>query len=194
MRNFFNNQIFPTFVTSAEIDDIDNAGVLADCYKLKDIDGGLERSNRDGWHSNLFTKNNPPPPDSYLAHLEQKALEFGNKVLELHKLKYKISSTDWWININHENSYNVVHSHPKADLSIVYYAQVPADSGSLVLIRNDGAVHTRLFAKAEPEHANRFEMFPEVGRMYAFPAHVLHYVMANSSSEDRVSIAFNMNI
>lgn len=191
MKNFLNNYIFPTFVTSAEIA-IDNAGVINECLELRKLDDGIERSNRDGWHSKPFNKDNQPSPNSYLSILQAKAMEFSNAVLELHKLNAKIASTDWWININPSYSYNVIHSHPRADLAVVYYAQVPNDSGSLVLTRNDGATHTRLFGRSEP--GNKMEIFPEVGRMYAFPAHVLHYVTSNISPEERISIAFNMSI
>jgi uncharacterized protein (TIGR02466 family) len=118
------------------------------------------------------------------------AFDFANSVLMIHNTKQKISKMTWWININPEQSYNVLHSHPKADLSVVYYAQV--DSGELVLMRNDGAMHLELFTK-QPMSL-RFPVQPEVGRFYAFPAHLLHYVQTNQTKADRISIAYNMTI
>jgi len=40
----------------------------------------------------------------------------------------------------------------------------------------------------------RFNVKPQVGRMYAFPAHLLHYVQTNQSDTDRISIAYNLTI
>lgn len=127
-----------------------------------------------------------------LNNLYGQVHEFANIVFDVRELKQRVKSIDWWININPDQTYNVAHSHPKADLSIVYYAKVDTNAGDLVLMRNDGAMHLELFSKV-PQQL-RLTISPVVGRLYAFPAHLLHYVQCNESKGDRVSLAFNVKV
>lgn len=189
MKDFKNDYLFPSFLTSAEAENLNNNSILHECYLAKYNDpDGVRKSNVHGWHSEVFIGSNTEYEN--LNRLSVQALEFANTVLEQHQLNQKINKMTWWVNINPQYTYNVIHSHPKTDLSVVYYARV--DSGGLVLMRNDGAMHTELFAK-QPL-AMRYEVEPVVGRFYAFPSFVLHQVLNNLSDEDRVSIAFNMTI
>jgi uncharacterized protein (TIGR02466 family) len=190
MKNFMNDYLFPSFLTSCEVENLNSFAVLSDCNLVHSECAGVKKSNVNGWHSELFHGSNTEYQT--LNKLSHEALLFANQVLALHNTQQKISKMTWWVNINPENSYNVIHSHPKADLSVVYYVQVAKDSGELVIMRNDGAMHTDLFAK-QP-NGMRFALKPEVGRFYAFPAHLLHQVLNNVSGQDRISIAFNMTI
>jgi len=188
-----NDYIFPSFLTSAEVEGIDNNGIVEECNRLREYDPeGLHKSNLHGWHSKLYTEENRLFSTQNLNKLASEVWEFGDQVLALHNLNKKISKVSWWVNISPEHTYNVLHSHPKADISVVYYAKIDSGSGSLMLLRNDGAMHTSLYDR-RPEML-RFEVKPVVGRMYAFPSFLLHHVLSNLSTEDRISIAFNLTI
>ena len=117
---------------------------------------------------------------------------FALNVVGAHKLNKVIKRIDWWININPQHSFNVPHVHPKSDIAVVYYAKVDDESSVLSLVRNDGAIHTSLYDK-QPQMLN-FTIKPAVGRLYAFPSHLIHYVRNNASEDDRVSIAFNVTL
>lgn len=189
MKDFKNDYLFPSFITSAEVENLNNVLILEECYRVRDVDPqGVRKSNIHNWHSEVFSGSNTEYEN--LNKLSVQAMGFANQVLDHHQLNQRISRSSWWININPQYTYNVIHSHPKTDLSVVYYAKVA--SGGLVLMRNDGAMHTDLFAKQSL--AMRFEVEPVVGRFYAFPSFLLHQVLNNLSTEDRVSIAFNMTI
>jgi uncharacterized protein (TIGR02466 family) len=190
MKNYFNDLIFPTFLTSGEVENLNNIWILNECLQVRaDDPNGLKRSNVDGWHSELYI--GATSPHENLNKLCDEAVAFANTVFNSHLLQQKVSKVEWWVNINPENTYNAVHSHPKADLAVVYYVSVPPKS-ELVLLRNDGAMNLELFTK-QPMSL-RFRVQPEVGRMYAFPAHLLHYVQTNQTKDERISIAFNMTI
>lgn len=193
MKNYMNDYIFPSFLTSAEVEGIENWKILHECYRLKHIDPeGLHKSNLYGWHSKLYSNDNIEDGMENLNNLCQAAWSFGDEVLRIHNLNKKISKITYWVNISPQYTYNVLHSHPKADISVVYYAKVEEGAGSLMLLRNDGSMHTSLYEN-RPEML-RFEVKPVVGRFYAFPSFLLHHVLNNLSEEDRISIAFNLTI
>lgn len=190
MKNFYNDQLFTSFLTSGEVENLNNLLILEECKTIHSRTEGIIKSNVHGWHSELVAGANTEFEN--LNKLCSEALEFGNFVARAQNLNQVFSKIDWWININPENTYNAVHSHPKADMSVVYYVQVAENSGDLVLLRNDGATHLDLFAK-QPAGL-RFNVKPVVGRFYAFPAHLLHYVHSNQSTTERISIAYNLTI
>jgi len=188
-----NDMIFPSFLTSAEVEGIDNNEIIRECNLLRDHDPeGMHKSNLHGWHSQVYNQDNHLFSTQTLNNLSAQVWEFGDQVLRIQKLNKTISKVNWWVNISPEHTYNVLHSHPKADISVVYYAKIDQGSGSLMLLRNDGSMHTSLYDN-RPEML-RFEVRPIVGRMYAFPSFLLHHVLSNLSTEDRISIAFNLTI
>jgi uncharacterized protein (TIGR02466 family) len=192
MKNFFNDYLFPSFLMSGEVENLNNLSIVAECYEMREADEhGMKKSNVHGWHSKVIHTDQETPYEN-LNKLCDQAMEFGNFVAKVQNLNQVFKTIDWWVNINPENTYNAVHGHPKADLSIVYYTQVSENSGDLILMRGDGANHLDLFAK-QPSGL-RFNVRPQVGRMYAFPAHLLHYVQSNQSPTERISVAFNLTM
>lgn len=95
--------------------------------------------------------------------------------------------TEMWGNINYPNSYNAAHTHGSS-ISGVFYLQVPKDSGNLVFcnpaVRGDG----RLF------RPNNFFVTPRPLACIMFPSWLEHYVEPNLSTNNRMSISFNMSI
>lgn len=187
MKNLLNDYIFPSFLTSIEVENLNNLSVVQECYDLRNEDEeGMKKSNVHGWHSQLFThdcrfKN--------LNKLYEEAVVFAKQLLQIHRIRnHRVKSITWWVNINPEYTYNVIHSHPKADISLVYYAKT-TEGSALQLLRNDGAIHTSLY-----QDELRYTLSPVVGRLYAFPAHLLHHVLSNTNKEDRISIAFNVTL
>lgn len=189
MKNLLSDILFPSFLTSGEVEGIDNDLLLKEIYDLKAADDGITRSNKNGWHSQVYYDN---APAENLNKLLTEVGRFGNTVLEYHQLGNKVTGIDWWINVNPQYSYNVLHAHPKSDLSVVYYPAVDEQSSKLSFIRNDAALCTNVFYN-RPEFYE-YMIQPVVGRMYAFPSYLLHYVQSNMQEQDRVSIAFNLNV
>ena len=79
-----------------------------------------------------------------------------------------------WFNVNGKGAYHNWHSHGGASVVGVLYIQVPKDSGDIEF--KDGTSIT-----------------PYPGLLLVFSAGLEHRVLANQSSEKRISLAFNIN-
>lgn len=94
---------------------------------------------------------------------------------------------EMWGNINYKNCYNGNHTHGGI-LSGVVYAQVPKNSGKLILcnpaVRSDGHLIRN----------SLFEIQPEPLACIIFPSWLEHFVEPNMSDEDRISISFNVGV
>ncbi|NBP16119.1 hypothetical protein EBU95_17335 [bacterium] len=106
--------------------------------------------------------------------------------IDLSKEKYKVTS---WITLNDRGDYTAQHNHSAADLSGVYYIQVPENSGNLFFkTPNKGLISSYCYYH-----------LPEVcivnakeGIICLFPGWLDHGVLSNESIESRISLSFNI--
>lgn len=188
MKNVLQDQLFPNFVYSAEfVTPI--SGVISDVYNLQTTAHSVHRSNRNGWQSPTTAD---IPEHQHLQNLKQEAVELSNMVLNAEGLNTEVESVNFWVNVNPTGAYNTPHFHAGADLIGVYYAKTPPNCGKLVFSRSDGVMCSRLFKNAG--HKLEFAIQPEAGRFYLFVPWFFHSVEENLSSEDRISVAFNIHV
>lgn len=146
----------------------------------------VKKSNKGGWQSILY--------EGYTCGSEN-LNTFVNKCFQsisdwcVKSYGRKLNHINWWFNINKKGNFNSVHNHGRADLVAVYYVKAPKNSGTLSLSRNDGSAYTTLF-EADAD----FELTPEEGRLYFFPAHIWHWVDCSESDEERISISMNLKV
>ena len=112
------------------------------------------------------------------------------------KKQLNVSLFNFWINSNNKSNYNLIHNHPDSNISGVFYIKVPKLSGRLVFQNAD---LTRLNDSNfdffdNPNFNSRYFCNVEEGDLYLFTSQTLHYVEANRSEEERISVAFNINI
>ena len=111
---------------------------------------------------------------------------------------YKLEIDGMWYNINHKDCYNDLHDHPGADLAGIFYIKIPNQSepvGDLMFMDPFNYNQSNLHESMNPKVPVRsYKVTPTEGRFYMFPGHLLHRVEPNQTHEDRISIAFNMNI
>ena len=178
---------------------VDNNEIIRDCYDATSHIEGTSRSNMGGWQSEVrpLTSSVFKGTLRYIYDLGSHAVEFANRCIEdLHhdaEAHFTMNSAHLWVNINKDQSYNVLHSHPGADLIVLYYALYEGpEQGELNLVRTDGSNHTQTYQNV-PEV---MEYVPDVeqGAFIAFPPHLLHYVTPNVTGRDRMSISFNMSV
>ncbi len=189
--------IFPSTIFSGNLN-IDNNQILEECYLMRNNDpNGNIRSNYKGWQSklqsleDLYSWNEWPA----ISDLAAKAIQFTNEVLfELkYNVEFKEDACCWWVNINDKFAYNVIHSHPKSDIVAVYYPKISSDDeGQITFVRTDGSLHNELYGNCDD--LSFYKMTVEQGRIYFFPAHLLHYVGPNETDNERISISFNLTI
>ena len=112
------------------------------------------------------------------------------------KKEFNINLYTFWINSNNKNDYNLMHNHIESNISGVFYIKAPKSSGRLVFQNAD---LTRLNDSNfdffdNPNFYSRYFCNVEEGDLYLFTSQTLHYVEANRSEEERISVAFNINI
>ena len=175
---------------------IDNDEILRECYDSHNHLPGTNRSNMGGWQSEVrpLTSTVFRGALRNIYDLGCMAVEFANECMNNinSDCDFDISGAHLWVNMNHDYSYNVIHSHPGADLIVLYYPLYEGEEqGQLRLVRTDGSVHVNTYMGTELS----MEHVPDIeeGAFIAFPPHLLHYVTPNMSGRDRVSISFNMS-
>lgn len=158
------------------------------------------RSNAGGWQSpgNLMTWPEP------CIGIFQKRIEklVGNLLQELvrddgRNRAFKLL-IDAWANINRRGDYNVVHTHPNCMWSGVYYvsrgtpdADVP-HGGLLELLDPREAANYIQVSNTVLDGREFVDNQP--GRMLLWPSWVKHMVHPYFGDEERISIAFNVNV
>lgn len=168
--------------------------------EAEDKDGFGTRSNAGGWQSpgNLITWE-----DSCIQKLKARmeSMVFGLTEQILRPDGGERSFTlliDAWGNINRSGDYNVVHTHPNAMWSGVYYV-TPGEP-------DESVPYSGLLELLDPrESANYIQIQNTVldartfitniaGRMILFPSWLKHMVHPFVGKGVRISIAFNANV
>ena len=155
-------------------------------YQVKEQHQSTQLSNRKGYQSPLLDIALTSPlrdrVDSILKEITSKKLEHHQQ----------------WININQTGAYNTTHTHPQSDYSVVYYLQ--NDNTAICFNHPDmhSAYNTIAFLHDNVGDQLRlspqFRTVPRAGDLYIFPAHVPHSVDENTSTKDRISIAWNVSL
>ena len=109
---------------------------------------------------------------------------------------YKIELANFWINCNNKNDYNLLHNHPDCNISGVYYIKAPENSGRIVFQNGDLA---KMSSKNQYcfDDANFYSRYFVQVKQYdliLFSSDTFHYVEPNRSNDERISVAFNLNL
>ena len=158
------------------------------------------RSNSGGWQSRGNLLMRPEPCIVKLKDIMESAI-FDLLAALVRKDSGERRFTllfDSWANVCRNGNYNVVHSHPNAMWSIVYYVSSAepdpsvAHSGLLELL--DPREATTYIQVANTVLDARMFVHNRPGRMVIFPSWVKHMVHPFIGSGIRVSIACNVNV
>ena len=92
------------------------------------------------------------------------------------------------------------HSHSNALISGVLYLKTKKNSGNITFEKPDG--YTNLFHQcmripfsgSDNHNCDFWHEYPEDNDILLFPAHLRHFVKSNESDENRISLAFNLNM
>lgn len=110
--------------------------------------------------------------------------------------KCRLAMTSMWGNVQYENGIHALHHHPNSNMSGVYYAQTPDNSGRLRI--RDPNILARMAEPPCDRHtmvsANSMEINPKEGRLVIFPSYLEHEVMPHGSDSPRVSVSYNIKI
>jgi len=95
-----------------------------------------------------------------------------------------------WTNVNDPGSSNIIHTHSKWHWSGVYYVQ-GRDTGKIGFY--SGPYLNQQIVKGLP-FGQSFTVEPVDGLLLLFPSYLLHEVLVNSSSKQRINLVFNIKI
>ena len=191
-EKLFSTPVFRFYLP--EHPDLDRA-LLAEGAKMRAASGGLDKSNRGGWHSegNLFEQK--APCFKVLRVMAAEAVAGATRKIgakaDLDALDLKLFA---WMNVNAPGGYNAPHTHPGAHWSGVYYVAQPeveeGDSGMIEFLDPRSDLPNWRLLKAPPFKLKK-KLRPGSGELILFPSYLLHWVYPNLSAQERVSVAFN---
>lgn len=185
--------VFPNFIYTSELSHISTNKVSDECYEIYKNKDGRSVSNKGGWQSEDINAEDLIDM-SEVSSLLETTQQICSSIYTRWGIKNGTANlSNFWININRKNNFNLQHNHPGNILSCVYYAKCNKDSGSIVFERPDDM---ELFFGTNTVTDYTYLSYtidPQPGNIIVFPSFFKHYVNPNSSEDDRISIAFNFN-
>ena len=100
--------------------------------------------------------------------------------------KFKIQAS--WFTETKPGEYTRVHNHGSADISGVYYFKSNNHDGSITFLSPVQLLPAIIFVKLKDTVSYQ----PKVGKLILFPGWMYHTVAENETSDDRISISFNI--
>ena len=180
---------FPTIIYAKDVN-LDNRLFEREVIAWSKKDGGINRTNVNGWHSQTNMHEIPvfkPLVDELFIMQEQ---VFAEEWLES-----GATMGNMWANINPPGGYNMPHVHPNSHFSGVYYIKAPKDSVNLVFNEPKTGAHMVMPRRKEgkpPSHLwKEVHVDPLEGRIIIFPSWLWHCVQPNKSNDIRISVSFN---
>jgi len=158
--------------------------------------GGLSKSNRGGWHSDVGELEFCGDAGRQLIDRMLALTDEATRRVSAEYREQPPSPMNWklfaWANVNRAGDFNKVHVHPASTWSGTYYV----DTGD----PTDEAAPLHLF---DPSPARAVSFMPQVvresvyihpkpGLMVLFPSYVPHMVFPHVGNGARISIAFNL--
>jgi uncharacterized protein (TIGR02466 family) len=160
-------------------------------------DGGLQRSNKGGWHSgdDLLTW-----PELQFADLADTFRSATSHMIAATsgKLRFNVDlALIAWAIVNRPGAFNSPHVHPENHWSGVYYVQT--SDFSVDPINKAGQIEfadprAAAFMVRMPEQKDLLSLTPLQGTIVMFPSWLHHWVNPFSIDSVRISIAFNARI
>ena len=111
---------------------------------------------------------------------------------------FKIVIQSCWVNQNFVADYNMPHNHvgPTVQFSGIWYIKAPKNCGDVLFLnKSENSDPTNLFKYIDdPLSWIDYRITPEENRLILFPSTLVHLVEPSRSSQDRISVAFNVSL
>ena len=166
-------------------------GLSLDLEKNKKT--GVIKSNIGGYQTDLLKNSNRIIKETQVVF--SKAITQFAETIYVRK-PFTVSFDEPWLNVNRENHSNKTHTHPRSDLSLTYYCEVPVNSGKIVF--ENPVLHQRTTAiwyeKKAAWNSEYINLAPQKYTLIIFPSYLPHFVEPNKSNKPRISLACNAQI
>jgi len=165
-------------------------------YSLAEKEQGVDKTNFGGWQSD---------DDLYkyeeFGWLLENIIELGNQLAPEFGTSKTFNDGHLWANINSKNDFNIVHTHPDAILSGAVYLKISQEDQGLIEFfdarEGSPTAHWQCYTQFEEKTdltTSVHSVAPQEGDILFFPGWLRHWVSPNLTSEDRISISFNMSM
>ena len=185
--------LWATPVWHIDLPGIDPTLITKEAYERRSEDPDLDPARSGGYNSSIIRQAMAKPETKRLCDL---IVRLAQPIYEDFGYEHLPKVTGFWVNIFGTNDYTESHNHPKYTMSAVYWAQIPKNSGDLLLhnrVENDYIQMTWGGSRDNKYNTTRVRYPAVAGRLVIFPAWVTHSVERNLSTEDRISLAFNIS-
>jgi uncharacterized protein (TIGR02466 family) len=190
MFNIKQGDIFPTsFYTVNIFDAQENQKYKDFLIDLSQKTPGTSRSNRGGWQSetNLWEQEVFKP-------LLEKTTAIAQSIIEsISQNRPQMVIRAMWGNINPKGGMNFTHVHPSGWMSGVYYIQLPQGTDEITF-EDPRPARMMDFQRSCLVSDEYFSHRPKVGELLLFPSWLPHFVLPNTSDEERISVSFNIEL
>ena len=144
--------------------------------------------NTDG----LYDLHQDPVFQPILQDIKSEVLKVSR---EFGQNKNDIMYNGGWINLASPGAYQEYHIHGYSHFSIVYYIDVPENSGDIVFLSPEATV-ADMYPLPKEETVTyagvkTFKFTPVANDLLIFRSNIMHMVNQNKSDRDRVSISIN---
>ncbi len=190
------HNLFPTHVwyDNLPVSEPDRFEAIEYCRDIqRENPAGEKFSNKGGWQSQSLYYGDlyDTPINVYLKQIE----------VRVDKIYYDLGSprmpemANAWININGKDHLNSSHNHPAGTLSGCFYLtesnseivlQRPTDANTAMIYGLSSNGNTEISCLAK-------KFTPKKNDLIIFPSWLFHHVQPNLTTEERISIAFNIN-
>jgi uncharacterized protein (TIGR02466 family) len=193
----------PTFAQPIGVYDagFDAAGIAAlveMVEELRLIPSGQRRSSVGGWRSqgDIFSTE-----IAAVRQLREATIAAGFAYLrscgvDLDERRYTGRPVGW-ANVNGRGHFNAPHRHDGYDLSGVFYLRQPrltSEATGVIEFLDSRNLSAHLQRLGGPVFSASHTLRPEPGQLVVFPSFLMHWVWPNQSDEDRIVIAWNLDI
>jgi uncharacterized protein (TIGR02466 family) len=108
--------------------------------------------------------------------------------------------TTSWLNLHKQHGYCQLHNHSNSIISGVVFINIPSNSGKFLFKRNNSS-NDKLFSmqiqmdtteQSTQYTGNEYIIDPQPNTLLLFPSHLQHMVTPNNSTQERLTLAFNV--
>jgi uncharacterized protein (TIGR02466 family) len=188
----------PIGVYDSGIDAAVRASLVAMLEELRLIPSGRRRSSVGGWRSegNLFDVE-----VAAMRQLADVAVTCSFDFLRSCGVRFDEAAHTGrlvgWANINGRGHYNAPHRHCGYHLSGCFYLTQPSvttDGTGVIEFLDQRTLSPQLQRFGGPVFSSSFDLRPEPGQIVIFPSFLTHWVRPNQSDEERIVIAWNLDV
>jgi uncharacterized protein (TIGR02466 family) len=179
------------------IDEEEKQNILSEFYRIEHSFPMLENSYPVGSYTSFGTVDkifDLEVLSSIKEHALKSCQELHNKIGLSGELELKKS----WFSINRKYSYHEIHHHCPDIWSGVYYLQAEQGDASISFLNNN-IISTNWPYRSQRSQMNDYTGSEKIcrvssGMMLLFPSYLYHNVSQQLADQERITIAFNLNL